>query len=85
MAIGLAATLALVSALFRFVADILQNLADWAVALGDPEVPTLVLAFILYLAGSGRYTRALALLVGFALVDLVAKEAGFGASEDWLA
>ncbi len=85
MTIGVAASLSLFAALLRFASDILQNLADWARALGDPELPTVVLVFVVYLAGSGRYTRACAVLVGFALVDLVDKESGFGGSGSWIA
>ena len=73
MNVGAASTLRLVGAVFRFIADLFDWVAELAFVLGDPEVSTTVALIVVGCAASGRYAPAIFVLLVGTLGDLFYK------------
>ena len=74
MSLGTAVVLRVVGALFTFVGELCVTLAEFAEALGNPEISTPCALVVVGLYASGRKAQALfAFLLG-SLIDLVGKE-----------
>ena len=74
MTIGITALCRLVGALFYVVGNAFDYVADWAWALGDPEINTPSLLIVVALVASGNYKAGVFALLVLCLADLIFKD-----------
>ncbi len=76
MSIGVSALFNFIAALLQFVSNIFSTVGDAAELSGDPEVATPVLLVVVWCLGSGHYVRGFIILFAGVFIDLVLKELG---------